>query len=206
MKRTQKLIIGLLLTLGNLSAKATRAPAESASMSYQSAMSLARANDERRAKAVCNPREMHAISVASQIAYRSAGQLKMKALNASKLTSLNQTIRSRLFSAYQVLECSQNMIPRLTYTCHERMPQAYAQTFPYFGTQVWISRDFFFKLTDMQRAGTTLHESTHKCGAYNDTLINTQTVARNFKGNWTGVADFYAYWLENGFCIPGHNC
>lgn len=66
----------------------------------------------------------------------------------------------------------------------------------------------YWGLDPTDRSSRLIHEASHKCGSLDMAYFN----ARNdpprdvwFTG-WQDIGDTYEYWVQYGFCIPGHNC
>lgn len=139
--------------------------------------------------------------------YRAA--VRVDALLVNVRQNLNRrdisfNLRRKLHVAGNILHCARRTLGTLRFVCADSTLSFSARTYPIISNKVYLA-DNYFQDTDIRQQGTLIHEATHHCGT-NDAgyfELGRPPSDSDFLG-WQIIADTYAYWAENGFCIPGY--
>jgi hypothetical protein len=132
---------------------------------------------------------------------------QIRQLRAYKKThELPKKIKKKVNSAIRVLRCSigRSYITRVK--CNEEDRHgAIAYTLAFIGTTIWVNPMYWSYSSNEQR-GIMIHELTHKC-LTGDATYFWGSKPRDVNGRaWSGIADTYRYWNNNGVCIPEIDC
>ena len=119
---------------------------------------------------------------------------------------LEKPLKKKVNSAIRVLRCSiaRSYITRVK--CNEQNNHgAIAYTLALIGTTIWVNPDYW-TFSPQEHRGIMIHELTHKC-LTGDATYFWNSKPRDVNGKrWSGIADTYRYWNENGVCLPEIDC
>lgn len=120
---------------------------------------------------------------------------------------LEKDIKKKVNSSIRVLRCSlaRSFVSRVR--CNEENNYgAVAYTLGFIGTTIWVNPKYWSYDEDQQR-GIMIHELTHKCFVGDADYFWHGDKPEDSNGrSWSGIADTYRYWNDNGVCLPEIDC
>ncbi len=118
---------------------------------------------------------------------------------------LDKNVKKKINKAIAVMRCS---IARSYWTklkCVEPYGRAIAYTYAVVGKTLYMTPSYW-DYDDEGRQGIVLHELTHKCGTGDADYFWNHSPRDTDGRAWSGIADTYRYWQQNGTCIPEIDC
>lgn len=131
---------------------------------------------------------------------------QIKALRSYKKNyELERKVKKKVNRSISVLRCSIARSYMTRVKCTEPYDGAIAYTLAFIGTTIWVTPSYW-EFDSHSHRGIMIHELTHKC-LTGDATYFWDDKPRDFDGRaWSGIADTYRYWNENGTCIPEIDC
>lgn len=129
----------------------------------------------------------------------------LRAYKKEYKNQLSKNVQKKINKAIAVMKCS---IARSYWTklkCVEPYDGAIAYTYAIIGKTLYMTPSYW-NYDDDGRQGIVLHELTHKCGTGDADYFWSRSPRDTNGKAWSGIADTYRYWQQNGTCIPEIDC
>ena len=164
----------------------------------------------------CSKDQEATLKAAEEVAHQKIAQVRSAIADVVAALDPNTVLSSKLARAFSVLGCADRALKTLGSKCEcpgesRLCNNADAWCNWVVATRIHICPTFCgIGQNLLSQAATLVHEATHKCGTGDGPLggvyfnYNVPNAIQDaFPAGWDNIADTYAYWVYNGFYVPG---